>query len=305
MAAEHRLRWLLLCALLWAGAAALHAPPRVIARRTPALAAARCGLRLCAPPPPSSTADPALGVPSAPPSPAWTEQLQLFWRLAVPYFKQEDGAKLGFVLLLGLTLLNSGVSVLFSYTSRDFWTALSSKDSEQFYMLTLRFAGALALATPVSVLYKYQRGRVAVSWREWMTLRLTDMYYDNEAYYRLELGGGSAPPNTAEGAAAAAGAGEQADSSPSAAAPSFSLVAASSLAVDNPDQRLAEDARAFTRVSLDFGITLLTSAIDLVSFSTILWCAAAGLAVGGMAWAGRVAFPSTTQPPESGTRLAS
>jgi putative ATP-binding cassette transporter len=40
--------------------------------------------------------------------------------------------------------------------------------------------------------------------------------------------------------------------------------------IDNPDQRIAEDARAFTRVSLDFSITLLTSIIDLASFSTIL-----------------------------------
>eukprot|EP00962_Isochrysis_galbana_P000245 scaffold74_cov102-Isochrysis_galbana.AAC.2 len=266
---------LLLAALLSAGATALHAPPR-ITRRTPALAPARCGLRLCAPPPLSSTdasaTDPApAGVASAPPSPAWTEQLQLFWRLAVPYFKQEEGAKIGFVLLLGLTLLNSGVSVLFSYTSRDFWTALSSKDSEQFYMLTLRFAGALALATPVSVLYKYQRGRVAVSWREWMTLRLTEMYYDNEAYYRLELGGGAAPPPVSETAAVATGAAGEAGPSSEAGAVPSGVTAAAAVPVDNPDQRIAEDARAFTRVSLDFGITLLTSAIDLVSFSTILW----------------------------------
>ena len=42
-------------------------------------------------------------------------------------------------------------------------------------------------------------------------------------------------------------------------------------AIDNPDQRIAEDARAFTSVSLAFSITLLTSVIDLVSFSGILY----------------------------------
>lgn len=41
--------------------------------------------------------------------------------------------------------------------------------------------------------------------------------------------------------------------------------------IDNPDQRIAEDVRAFTQVSLEFLITILTSLIDLASFSTILY----------------------------------
>lgn len=177
------------------------------------------------------------GVRSAALSPPVAEQLRLFWRLATPYFMYAEGAKLGAALLIALTLANSGISVLFSYTSRDFWTALSSKDAEHFYELTARFAGALALATPVSVLYKYQRNRLTLSWREWcsarlaratrhqpgtlrprstrsppaadpprMTKQLTELYYENEAYYRLEL----------------------------------------SSEIDNPDQRIAEDVSSFT-----------------------------------------------------------
>lgn len=41
--------------------------------------------------------------------------------------------------------------------------------------------------------------------------------------------------------------------------------------IDNPDQRIAEDVKAFTQVSLEFLITILTSCIDLVSFSSILY----------------------------------
>jgi len=246
--------------LFAAEAAGLHLRAPV---RSPALAPARSlSPRLCLPPPDASL-PPAAAIPSVPPSAPLAEQFGLFWRLAVPYFQQAEGAKTGIALLLALTLANSGVSVLFSYTSRDFWTALSSKDADQFYALTLRFAGALAAATPVSVLYKYQRARLSVSWREWMTLRLTEMYTENEAYYRLEIGGGTAlPPLPVDGADAAGEGGDTGE------------VARDTRGVDNPDQRIAEDARAFTRVSLDFGITLLTSAIDLFSFSTILWCAA-------------------------------
>jgi ABC-type uncharacterized transport system fused permease/ATPase subunit len=41
--------------------------------------------------------------------------------------------------------------------------------------------------------------------------------------------------------------------------------------IDNPDQRMAEDIRSFTGYSLDLLITVLTSIIDLCSFSLILY----------------------------------
>lgn len=41
--------------------------------------------------------------------------------------------------------------------------------------------------------------------------------------------------------------------------------------IDNPDQRISEDVNTFTSYSLQLVITVLTSLIDLLSFSTILW----------------------------------
>jgi ABC-type uncharacterized transport system fused permease/ATPase subunit len=41
--------------------------------------------------------------------------------------------------------------------------------------------------------------------------------------------------------------------------------------VDNPDQRISEDIRSFTEFSLTFFLTLVTSTIDLVAFSFILF----------------------------------
>jgi ABC-type uncharacterized transport system fused permease/ATPase subunit len=41
--------------------------------------------------------------------------------------------------------------------------------------------------------------------------------------------------------------------------------------IDNPDQRITEDVRSFTSFSLSLLITVLTSVIDLCSFSVILW----------------------------------
>mmetsp|Transcript_22716 Transcript_22716/g.37562 ORF Transcript_22716/g.37562 Transcript_22716/m.37562 type:complete len:710 (+) Transcript_22716:40-2169(+) len=159
------------------------------------------------------------------------ERLRVFWRLAIPYFKNAEGAKLNFGLLLVLTLCSSGISVIFSYVGRDFYSALSSKDQALFYEKTANFALGLAVATPLSVLYKFQRQRLALNWRQWMTAELARQYYTDQAYYKVEL-----DPE-----------------------------------IDNPDQRITEDVNAFTKVSLDFFITLMTSAIDLVSFSGILY----------------------------------
>lgn len=41
--------------------------------------------------------------------------------------------------------------------------------------------------------------------------------------------------------------------------------------IDNPDQRIAEDVRSFTAFSLTLFLTIVTSLIDLVSFSLILY----------------------------------
>ena len=53
-----------------------------------------------------------------------------------------------------MTLLNSGVSVAFSYIGRDFWSALSSKDQAQFVPVLTKFSAALVAGAPVAVLYR-------------------------------------------------------------------------------------------------------------------------------------------------------
>ena len=84
---------------------------------------------------------------------------------------------------------------------------------------------------PHQVLYKFQRARLALNWREWMTTELARQYYSDQAYYKIEI----------------------------------------DREIDNPDQRITEDVAAFTKVSLDFFITLMTAVIDLASFSGILY----------------------------------
>jgi len=158
-------------------------------------------------------------------------QFEVFKKIAKPYFEEEKNARVLIAIVLTFTFLNAGISVGFSYLSRDFWTALNSKDSEVFYPLLTKYAFFLAAGTPVGVLYKYYREKLSIQWRSWITKRILDTYEADRNYYILE----------------------------------------STSNIDNPDQRMAEDLRSFTQVSLAFAISFVTSVIDLFSFSTILW----------------------------------
>ena len=181
--------------------------------------------------------------PKAPPEPepvveqgvidwdAVSMQFKLFNKMALPYFKEEKSARVLLLIVICFTLANSWVSVGFSYLSRDFWSALNTKDAEAFYPTLGKFAIALTGGAPIAVLYRFYREKLSLQWRAWMTLRILDMWKANRSYYDLEMKG----------------------------------------ELDNPDQRIAEDAASFTDVSLDFSIKIATSVIDLVNFSGILY----------------------------------
>lgn len=158
-------------------------------------------------------------------------QAKLFWQMAFPYYQESKPGRWLFAGMIGLTLLNSGVSVAFSYLGKDFWNALSSKDAPQFYIILTKYVGALLVGAPIVTLYRFQREQLAVSWREWMTERTLKLYSSSRVYYALER----------------------------------------SRQIDNPDQRICEDVRTFTGFSLQLFITIVTSIIDLASFSFILF----------------------------------
>ncbi len=177
-------------------------------------------------------------------------QLKPFLDIAVPFFKEDDTAKKSLIGVVALTLLNSGISVAFSYISRDFYNALNARDEPLFYEKIELFFAALVIAIPVSVFYRFLREKLSLYWREALTGRILERYYSNRNYYVIEC----------------------------------------LREVDNPDQRITEDVRAFTRTSLDFFISIFTATIDLFSFSAILYQIFPGLffAIIGYAGAGSI-----------------
>jgi ABC-type uncharacterized transport system fused permease/ATPase subunit len=181
----------------------------------------------------------------------WTrvgQQVGLFRQMAVPYYTESRPAQWLLGGLLLLTLANSGVAVAFSFLGKDFWNALASKSVDEFYSVLIKYVAALAVGAPIVTLYAYQRQQLAVHWREWMTARTFDLYRSHQVYYKLER--------------------DYQDT------------------IDNPDQRLTEDVKSFTTISLSLLITCLTSIIDLASFSVILWGIDPNLFLAILAYAG-------------------
>lgn len=160
----------------------------------------------------------------------------LFWLLAKPFFFFAPGAKLNFFWVIFLILLRSAFVVVFSFLSRDFWTALQHKDVASFWRLIRLFTIVLICALPTLVWSDYAQMRLALRWRKWFTEKVISDYFSHRNYYQIDQ--------------------QQSDAD---------------YAIDNPDQRIAQDVDSFTFTSLSFFFKVTRTLIDLFNFSVILF----------------------------------
>ncbi|VFQ58768.1 unnamed protein product [Cuscuta campestris] len=156
-----------------------------------------------------------------------------FWKIAAPYWSSEDKvqARLQLAAVFALTLGTTGISVGFNFLGRDFYNALANKDQEQFSKQLLYYIASFAGGIPIFVLRDYARETLALRWRSWMTTNFLERYLKNQTFYKLQ----------------------------------------SQSTIDNPDQRIVDDLSSFTGTSLSFSLTLFNAAVDLISFSNILY----------------------------------
>jgi vitamin B12/bleomycin/antimicrobial peptide transport system ATP-binding/permease protein len=134
-------------------------------------------------------------------------------------------------IVLLLSLSVTGINVAFSYIGNYFTNALVSKNKDLAYLFVVVYFGGFLVGIPIVAMYSYVQDFLGLRWREWLTYEFLGNYFRNRNYYEIEAQG----------------------------------------QIDNPDQRIMEDIRSFTRTSLQFLLILLGSLMDLVSFSGILW----------------------------------
>ncbi|AES66124.2 putative fatty-acyl-CoA-transporting ATPase [Medicago truncatula] len=156
-----------------------------------------------------------------------------FWKVAAPYWSSDDKvqARLQLAGVFALTLATTGISVGFSFLGRDFYNALANKDQEQFTKQLLYYLGGFAGGIPFFVLRDYARETLSLRWRSWMTRYYMDRYLKDQTFYKIQ----------------------------------------SQSIIDNPDQRIVDDLSSFTGTALSFSLALFNAAIDLISFSNILY----------------------------------
>src|SRR3954452_115996 len=135
------------------------------------------------------------------------------------------------ILHLAFALSVNGLNVVSSYVGRDFMTAIAHHDMAGFVRPAILYTGLFAEMTAVAVLYRFTEERLGLLWRQWVTRRVTGRYLDGRTYLRLK----------------------------------------ESVEIDNPDQRIAEDTRAFTTTTLSFTLIFLNSILAAISFSGVLW----------------------------------
>ncbi|MBW4524694.1 MAG: ABC transporter ATP-binding protein/permease [Phormidium tanganyikae FI6-MK23] len=158
---------------------------------------------------------------------------QQFWTIAKPYW-QSDEKWQARGLLLGVVLFllaYTGLSVILNNKRGVLISALSARDESRFWETVIVFVGVLVVYAPLLAGYRYLRDLLSLQWRRWLTTRFVDNYFSDRAYYAL-----MAQP-----------------------------------AIDNPDQRLAEDVRSFTQESLAFLLVLVESVLSVIAFSGVLW----------------------------------
>ena len=147
---------------------------------------------------------------------------------------------LGVILLLILVI--NGINVGISFVARNVDNALVAYDPDGFWKIVAIYAFCLVLALPIRALQSYLIPRLGLLWRAWLSGRLLNRYLSNRAYYLLN-------PNdeTVE-------------------------------EIDNPDQRISQDAASFTSTSLSVTVEILSALLTFFSFIIVLWSISSTLA---------------------------
>ena len=160
--------------------------------------------------------------------------------------KLRQGRWLPWVLLGVITLLIlviNGINVGISFIVRNLENALVGYQASEFWQILSIYAFCLVLALPIRALQQYLIPKLGLLWREWLSGRLLRRYLTNRAYYVLN-------PNDE-----------------------------TSEEIDNPDQRISQDAASFTATSLSVAVEIVSAVLAFVSFIFVLWTISAKLAL--------------------------
>jgi putative ATP-binding cassette transporter len=136
-----------------------------------------------------------------------------------------------FAAILVLLLAISGLNVVGSYVGRDLMTAVEQRRVGHFFSIAALYVLVFGALTVAAVVERFIEEHLALLWRNWLTQKLVDEYLADGVFLSLRERG----------------------------------------ELGNPDQRIADDARAFTATTLSFVLMFLNAVFAIVSFSGVMW----------------------------------
>ena len=167
------------------------------------------------------------------------------------YYYIKDKMK-PWLLIIGILILLfcvTGLNVSLSYIFRFLDTSLNVRNESAFWDFLWVYGLIVLIALPIISLYRFTRLKFGRYWREWLTNNFIERYFKNRAYYLLDSN-------------------------------------AQNSDIDNPDQRISEDIKNFTMVTLNFLIDILQAILTVTAFSAILWSISKTLTIGLLIYVG-------------------
>jgi len=136
-----------------------------------------------------------------------------------------------FFVLLIINVLNTSIG----FIARDLTNALVDHNKELSYRILMIYGCCFIVALPIRSLQFWLTAKLSIMWREWLSNSLIASYLGHRAYYDVN-------PNDED-----------------------------DTQVDNPDQRIADDTRSFTKESLSFTVGAMDAFLTFVLNIMVLW----------------------------------
>lgn len=155
------------------------------------------------------------------------------WKLIKPYWSTREGMLSALMLacVLGVGWSHTYIAVWLNRWTGTFYDAVGSGRFQALPNLLLQFLLVSMAAAALTMSTVVLQSIVEIRWRRWLTTWLADQWLARHTYYRIER----------------------------------------DRALENIDQRIAEDAKQFVKDTLLLSMGVLQVPVSIVSFSVILW----------------------------------
>lgn len=135
------------------------------------------------------------------------------------------------ITLVILVILFNVFNVINSYVGRDFISSIEQKNTNAFYTNAILYAVVFVISSAIGSLNRYTEERLGILWREQLTWKFTDNYLTERTFQQI-IG---------------------------------------SPGIENPDQRITDDVKAFTTTTISFTLLFIGGIFSAISFSGVLW----------------------------------